>query len=157
MNDIKPTTITADPGSPFIDVRREFDAAPARVFRAYTDPELITQWLGPRDLEMDLIEFDARPGGRYRYIHRDKEGHEFTFHGVFHSVVGDERIVQTFEFEGAPGNVVLDSATFENLNGRTRLHTHSVFPSVEARDMAIASGMEHGIIESMERLDELTA
>nr|WP_082534690.1 SRPBCC domain-containing protein [Nonomuraea pusilla] len=151
-----PTTITAQPGSPFIEVVRDFDATPAQLFRAYTDPELVTRWLGPRGIEMRLIEHDARPGGTYRYAHRDREGDEHVFHGVFHTVTPGERIVQTFEHDGAPDVVSLDSATFEDLGGRTRLRTRSVFPSVEARDAMIAGGMERGVLDSMDRLDELT-
>ncbi|MEU8195353.1 SRPBCC domain-containing protein [Microbispora amethystogenes] len=150
-----PTTITAQPGSPFIEVVRDFDAPPARLFRAYTDPELVTRWLGPRDVEMRLVEYDARPGGRYRYVHRDTEGSEHVFHGVFHTVTPGERIIQTFEYEGTPGVVSLDSATFEDLGGRTRLWSRSVFPSVEARDAMIAGGMERGVADSMDRLGEL--
>lgn len=150
-----PTTITAQPGSPFIEVVRDFDAPPARLFRAYTDPELVTRWLGPRDVEMRLVEYDARPGGTYRYVHRDTEGDEHVFHGVFHTVSPGERIIQTFEYEGTPGVVSLDSATFEDLGGRTRLWTRSVFPTVEARDAMIAGGMERGVVDSMDRLGEL--
>ncbi|WP_259402139.1 SRPBCC domain-containing protein [Microbispora sp. H10670] len=95
-----PTTITAQPGSPFIEVVREFDAPPARLFRAYTDPELVTRWLGPRDIEMRLIEYDARPGGAYRYVHRDVEGNEHVFRGVFHTVTPGERIVQILRARG---------------------------------------------------------
>jgi uncharacterized protein YndB with AHSA1/START domain len=149
-----PTTITAQPGTPFLDIEREFDATPAQVFRAYTDPKLLVRWLGPRRLTMELLEFDPRPGGSYRYAHRG-EGVEAWFHGVFHTVTQDERIIQTFEFEGAPGEVCLESVTLESHEGRTRVRTHSVFPSVESRDMALASGMSGGIIESHERLDEL--
>jgi uncharacterized protein YndB with AHSA1/START domain len=152
-----PTTITAQPGTPFIDIVREFDATPGQVFRAQTDPSLIAQWLGPRGLEMDLVEYDVRPGGKYRYVHRDADGGEYGFRGVFHAVVKDELVIQTFEFEGAPNQVSLETMTLEDLGGRTRLHTHSVFPSVETRDAAVASGMEHGIRESMDRLEELIA
>lgn len=151
-----PTAIDARPGSPFIDVERDFDATPAQVFRAYTDPKLLVRWLGPRRLSMDLLEFDPRSGGAYRYIHRG-EGVEAHFYGVFHTVTPDQRIIQTFEFEGAPGEVCLESVTFESADGRTRVRTHSVFPSVEARDAALASGMSYGINESHERLDEILA
>src|SRR4051812_27614295 len=107
-----PTTITAQPGSPFIEVIREFEAKPAQVFRAYTDPGLVTRWLGPREIEMRLIEYDARSGGAYRYVHRDAEDNEHLFHGVFHTVTPDERIIQTFEYEGTPDVVSLESTTF---------------------------------------------
>ncbi|XVQ81740.1 SRPBCC family protein [Microbispora siamensis] len=142
-----PTTITAQPGNPFIEVIRDFDATPAQLFRAYTDPELVTRWLGPRELEMRLIEYDARSGGAYRYVHRDTEGNEHVFRGVFHTVTPDERIIQTFEHEGTPDVVSLDSTTFEDLGGRTRLRTRSVFPTVDARDAMIAYGMERGILD----------
>ncbi|WP_433226765.1 SRPBCC domain-containing protein [Microtetraspora malaysiensis] len=151
-----PTTITAQPGSPFIEVIRDFDATPAQLFRVYSDPELVTRWLGPREIEMRLIEYNVRSGGAYRYVHRTTEGNEHVFHGVFHTVTPDERIIQTFEYEGTPDVVSLDSATFEDLGGRTRLRIRSVFPTVEARDAMIASGMERGILDSMDRLDELT-
>lgn len=149
-----PTTITAQPGTPFIDIEREFDATPAQVFRAYTDPKLIVRWLGPRRVTMELLEFDPRPGGRYRYVHH-VDGFDARFNGVYHTVTENERIIQTFEFEGAPGEVCLESTTFESRDGTTRVTTHSVFPSVESRDAALASGMSFGINESHERLDEI--
>jgi uncharacterized protein YndB with AHSA1/START domain len=152
-----PTTITAQPGVPFIDIEREFDATPAQVFRVQTDPDLLAKWLGPRDLKLDVVEYDVRPGGRYRYVQRDAQG-EYGFRGVFHSVVKDELVIQTFEFEAVPNQVAIETMTLTDLgNGRTRLHTHSVYPSVEGRDAAVASGMEHGIRDSMDRLEELCA
>ncbi len=155
MTDHRPTTITAQPGEPFVDIERDFDATPAQVFRAYTDPELLPQWLGPRDLKMELLEFDPRSGGGYRYVHRGRDVEAY-FHGVFHTVSQGTLIIQTFEFEGAPDQVCLESVHFTEHDGLTRMHSHSVFPSVEARDMAMASGMSRGIIDSYERLDELT-
>lgn len=154
---MNPTTVTAPPGTPFIDVEREFEASRAKVFRAATDPELVARWLGPREMEMDVRSYDARTGGSYSYVHRDAAGNEYAFRGVFHAVVPDERIIQTFEYAGAPDAVSLETFTYEDLGDRTRLRAHTVFPSVEARDAALASGMEHGILESMERLDEVTA
>lgn len=154
-----PTTIEAPDGTPFLVVTRDFDATPAQVFRAYTDPELIAQWLGPRDLEMDIEEYDVRPGGRYRYIHHG--GHlgdaRAGFHGVFHTVEPDRLIIQTFEYEGVPDEVKLDICRFTEVDGKTRVTTRSVFPSMETREGALASGMSHGIGESMERLTELLA
>lgn len=152
---MNPTTVSAQPGTPFVDVVREFEAPPARVFRASTDPELVARWLGPRDLQMRVIEYDARTGGAYRYVHSDASGNEYGFRGVFHSVVANERIIQTFEYDGAPDIVSVDSSTYEDLGGRTRLSTHTVFPSVEARDTALASGMERGVVDSMDRLEEV--
>ena len=154
-----PTTIEAPDGTPFLDVTRDFDATPAQVFRAYTDPKLVAQWLGPRDLEIDIEEFDVRPGGLYRYSHHGGHlgEHHAAFHGVFHAVEADRLIIQTFEFEGAPDEVKLDILRIEEVDGKTRVTAHSVFPSVEAREVALAAGMSHGINDSMERLAELLA
>lgn len=148
------TTITAQPGTPFIDVVREFDATPGQVFRAWTDPEIVPRWLGPADTTMTLHEYDATTGGRYHYVHHDKNG-DYVFRGVFHAVVANERIVQTFQFDGWPDMVSLETMTFTDLDGRTRVHTHSVYPSVESRDAMIESGMERGVRDSMERLEKL--
>jgi uncharacterized protein YndB with AHSA1/START domain len=152
-----PTTITSQPGVPFVDIVREFDAPAAAVFRAHTDPDLYAQWLGPRTMKLDGMQLDAKPGGRWKYEFRGSGDTLMSFHGVFHTVEPNTLLIQTFEFSLAPGQVGVDSTTFVELNGRTRMLVHEVYPSVEARDMAVASGMEHGIIEGYERLDELLA
>jgi uncharacterized protein YndB with AHSA1/START domain len=149
------TQIVADPALPTILITREFDAPPERVFRAYTDPDLVVQWLGPRALTMRIDQFDARSGGSYRYVHSDDDGTEYGFHGVFHEVRPHERIVQTFTYEGFPDSVSLETAVFEDLGGRTRVTGKSLMDSVEARDAMIKSGMEHGVREGYERLEEL--
>ena len=149
-----PTRITAPAGTPFIEVVREFDAPRDLVFRASTDPDLVARWLGPRRLSMRIIEFDARTGGSYRYVHTDTDGEEYPFRGVFHTV-SEALIIQTFEFEDIPGVVSLETRTLDDLGDRTRLHQNAVFPSVAARDQALESGMRHGITESMDRLGEL--
>ncbi len=151
---MNPTTITAQPGTPYVDVVREFDAPPELVFRAHTDPALVPRWLGPRGMQMELLEYDARTGGGYRYAHRGREG-EFRFRGVFHTVAPDRLIVQTFEYEGMPEQVSLQTTRFEDLAGRTRLTTHHVFGSVEERDELVAAGMENGLRDAMDRLAEL--
>lgn len=152
------TRIVADPALPTIVISREFDAPPDRVFRAYTDPDLLAQWLGPRRLTMRIDRFDARSNGSYRYVHVDEDGTEYGFHGVFHEVRPNERIVQTFTYEGFPDGVSLETARFEDLGGgRTRVIGTSVVDSIEARDAMIASGMETGVVEGYERLDELLA
>ena len=148
------TTINAPAGTPFLEVIRDFDATPAQLFRVSTDPDLVTQWLGPRDLDVELLEYDVRPGGRYRYIHRDESG-EYAFRGVFHSVEQDRLVIQTFEWEGAPGEVSLDKWTYTEVDGKVRLHMQSVFGSVETRDAMVEYGMESGIRDSMDRLAEL--
>ena len=151
------THISATPGVPFIDIVREVDAPPALVYRAFTDPDLLVQWLGPRRLEMEVEAYDIRDGGRYRYIHREPDGTEYGFHGVFHGEPSLDGITQTFEFEGWPGHVSLETVRFEEVDGRTRIHNHSVYQTIEDRDAMAASGMETGITEGYERLDELLA
>lgn len=150
-------TITADPDVPLVRITRELDAPRAKVFRAHTDPELVVRWLGPHRYEMRLDHWDCRTGGSYRYLHVGDEG-EFAFHGCFHEVRPDETIVQTFTFEGFPDSVSLERLTLEDLgDGRTRLVGTSTFESFAARDGMVASGMEQGLQESYQRLDELLA
>src|ERR1700710_2081582 len=108
-----PTTITAAPGLPFVDIVREFNAPVAAVFAAHIDPDLYGQWLGPRGGKMDIVELDATPGGRWKYAFRGDGDLEMSFHGVFHTVQANALLVQTFEFSLAPGQVGLDSTTFE--------------------------------------------
>ena len=151
------TQISAEPGIPQIVITREFDAGRDLVFRAYTEPELLTQWLGPRDLTLTVERYDARDGGRWRYVHADRDGNAYGFHGVFHGDPSPEAIVQTFEFEGAPGHVKLDTTTLEQRGAKTLVRTVSAFASVEDRDAMIASDMERGVRDSAERLDELLA
>ncbi|MGW7279944.1 SRPBCC family protein [Streptomyces sp. NPDC054844] len=149
------TRIVADPDLPTILIIREFDAPPERVFRAYTDPDLVVQWLGPRRLTMRIDQYDARSGGSYRYVHSGDDGTEYGFHGVFHEVRPNERIVQTFTYEGFPDGVSLETAVFEGLGGRTRVTGESLMDSIEARDSMLKSGMDHGVRDGHERLDEL--
>jgi uncharacterized protein YndB with AHSA1/START domain len=151
------TVITAEPGMPLITITREFDAPRDLVFRAHVDPELLVQWLGPRDLTTTIDCYDARDGGTWRYVQKDADGNEYGFHGVFHGTPAPEAIVQTFEFEGVPGHVMLDTTTLEQRDGRTLMRTVSSFQSVEDRDGMIASGMERGVRDSGDRLEELLA
>jgi uncharacterized protein YndB with AHSA1/START domain len=151
------TQITAEPGVPLIVITREFDASRELVFRAYTEPDLIVRWLGPRELAMTIDEYDVRDGGRWRYISTDEAGNEFAFRGVFHGAPSPDGTVQTFEFEGMPGHVALETLTMEERDGKTLVRTVSSFQSVEDRDGMVASGMEHGVHDSHERLDELLA
>ena len=158
MADKNKTTIIAEPGKQEMIITREFDAPRGLVFKAFTDPELYVQWLGPRRLTMRLDTFEPRSGGRWRYIHKDQSGNEFGFHGVYHEVLAPERIIDTFEFEGLleAGHVCLETLTLEEMpGGRTRLTAQSVFQSVADRDGALQSGMEEGLNDSHERLTEL--
>jgi uncharacterized protein YndB with AHSA1/START domain len=151
------TQITAEPGMPLIIITREFDAPRDLVFRAHTDPDLLVQWLGPRDLALTIEQYDVRDGGQWRYVSIDGQGNAYGFHGVFHGDPSPQAIVQTFEFEGAPGHVKLDTTTLEQRGGKTLVRTVSAFPSAEDRDAMIASGMERGVRDSDERLAELLA
>jgi uncharacterized protein YndB with AHSA1/START domain len=151
------TSIVSDPDVPLVRIVREFDAPVAKVFRAHTEADLIAQWLGPRDLTMTIDHFDCRTGGSYRYIH-SRGDDEFGFHGSFHEVRPDELIVQTFTFEGFPDQVALEKLVLEDLGGgRTRLTATSLVDSFADRDAFVASGMEGGVVEGYERLDEVLA
>ena len=151
------TEITADSKVPLVRIIREFDAPPEKVFRAHTDPELLVQWLGPRGMEMRVDHHDCRTGGSYRYVHVS-DGEEYGFRGCFHEVRPAELIVQTFTFEGFPEGVALERLVLEDLgDGRTRLTATSLVDSFEGRDAFLASGMEVGVREGYERLDELLA
>jgi uncharacterized protein YndB with AHSA1/START domain len=149
--------ITAEPGVPQIVATRELDAPLDLVFRAFSEPDLLVQWLGPRKYKMTIDRYDVRDGGRWRYVHSDDAGNAYGFHGVFHGTPSPEGMVQTFEFEGAPGNVQLDTATFSEEGRKTVVRMNSVFQSVEARDGMMQAGMADGMNEGFERLDELLA
>lgn len=150
------TEIRADPDLPTITIIREFDAPPERVFRAWTDPDLFKQWIGPRAYSARIDAWDARTGGRWRYAVLDHEEERARFYGSFHEVRPSERLVQTFTWEGAPDGVLLDIITFVGPgDGRTRLESVSVVESMEIRDQVMASGMEVGVTEGYEKLDEL--
>ena len=149
-------SIEADPALPIIRMTRDFDATPAQLVKAHTDPELFVQWIGPDEIDTRIDHWDARTGGSWRFtnIH---EGEEYGFHGCFHEV-GDDRLVQTFTFEGAPEGVALETLTFEDLgDGRTRLVATSLVESFEDRDAWLASGMEVGVNDGYAKLDQLLA
>ncbi len=151
------TQIVADPVMPTITITREFDAPVANVFRAYSEPDLVAQWLGPRSHKMRIDHYDCRTGGAWRYRTSVEDG-EVCFYGSFHEVRPNERIVQKFTFDGYPDGVSLETMTFEELGeGRTRITGLSLVESLESRDMILASGMEVGVIEGYEQLDELLA
>ena len=152
------TEIIAEPGRQEIFIKREFEAPRELVFQAYADPDILVKWLGPRNLKMTIEKNASAAGEPWRFIHTDEHGNEFGFHGVCHEFNAPERLIRTFEFEGLPetGHVSLETATFEELpNNRTRVTSQSVFKSIEDRDGMIASGMETGVNEGYERLDEI--
>ncbi len=154
---VNETRIIAEPGQPQVFILREFDAPPELLFRAWTEPELLAQWLGPRRLTMRVERYDLRDGGTWRFVHSGADGVEHWFHGVFHGTPSLEGIVRTFEYEGYPGHVSLETLTFEKHGSRTLVRENSVFQSVADRDGMIESGMEEGVVQGMERLDELLA
>lgn len=152
-----PLTVSTPEGLPFIEFEREFDAPPAAVLRAHADPELVRQWMGPDGYTMTIDAWDFTSQGRYRFVHHAPDG-DYAFRGTFHTVRPD-LLVQTFEFEGMPDVVSIETLALEPIDGgtRTRVRGHSTYPSVESRDGMVASGMERGMSEGYDRLDGLLA
>ncbi len=138
-----------------MEFTRDFDAPVAALYRAHAEPELVKQWLGPHGVEMDITEWDFKSHGGYRYRHGDEHG-QYEFNGVFHTVRENEFILQTCEFDGAPDMVNIEYLWFEDLGGgRSRLRGRSICPNIGARDALLASGMEGGMVEGYDKLDEL--
>src|SRR2546428_11743403 len=133
-------------------MERTFDAPRARVFEVYTDPKLIPLWWGPRRYTTTVDKMDVRPGGVWRYISRGADGTEFAFHGTYREIKRPERLVSTFEFEGMPGHVIVDTATFEERGGKTKGTVTSRFESVEDRGGMLKCGVEEGAAETGGRL-----
>jgi len=153
------TVVTAEPGKQELFITREFDAPRELVFKAHTDPELYGQWVGPNGMTMTIDKMDAFTGGSYQFAH-ERDGHKYTFHGVYHEVLAPERIIGTFEFDGLPetGHVIMGTTKFEDLgDDRCRLVHQSVFQSVADRDGMIQSGMERGVKDGYEKLDVILA
>jgi uncharacterized protein YndB with AHSA1/START domain len=156
MNVIAEATIEADPKVPVIRITRDFNATPAQLLRAHTDPDLFIQWVGPNGMTTKIDQWDARTGGSWRFV-QDAEGAEFAFRGCFHEIRPD-RIVQTFTYEGEPDGVALETMVFEDLgDGRTRMLSSSLCDSFEGRDAWLQSGMETGVHEGYAKLDRLLA
>jgi uncharacterized protein YndB with AHSA1/START domain len=154
----QPTALAVStPSDREIRLEREFDAPRDRVFAVMIDPTLISEWWGPRGTTTAVDEMDVRPGGAWRFVVRNPDGSETAFRGVYREITAPERIVQTFEWEGLPGHVSVDSAVLEDLGDRTRLVTTSLFHTVEERDGMLGSGMETGAGETYARLEELLA
>jgi uncharacterized protein YndB with AHSA1/START domain len=158
MTTTNQTTVEADPKLPTIKIVREFEAPRDRVYRAWTEPDLVAQWMGPKDTPTRIDHWDLRTGGSYRFA-SVRGGEEIAaFYGSFHEARPNERLVQTFTYAGVPDGVSLETATFEDAgDGRTRVTLLSVVDSLEGRDMIIASGMETGVVEGFEKLDDLLA
>ena len=154
QKDLTTATITT-PTDREIHIERVFDAPRDRVFAVYTDPALIPEWWGPRGTTTIVDKMDVRSGGDWRFIARDADGSETAFRGSYREVSAPDRIVQTFEWEGMPGYVSVETATFEDLGDRTKVITTSLFHTTEERDGMLGSGMEGGMNETYARLDEL--
>jgi uncharacterized protein YndB with AHSA1/START domain len=151
-------TITAEPDTHQVTITRDLDAPPALVFRAFTEPDLLAQWMGPDRLSCEVTELDVRHGGHWAFVNRDDEGNEFGFRGVFHGEPSPDLMMRTFEWLGLPGHVAFETLRFEDLGGgRTRVHMESVFQTVADRDGMLASGMEVGVNEGYARLDKILA
>jgi uncharacterized protein YndB with AHSA1/START domain len=151
------TNFAAPPNSQSIVLTRHFDAPPALVYKTFTDPALIPHWWGPARLTTVVDKMDARPGGSWRFVQRDSSGQEFAFHGVYHDCQPARQTVSTFEFEGLPGHVLMETVTFEASGGGTLLTNTSVFQSQADRDGMLSSGMESGATESMDRMAAILA
>lgn len=152
MSDLK---VVAEPGRQDIVMTRTFDAPRELVWRAMTEPELVSRWWGLEKTTTVIDRLDFRPGGSWRFVEREADGREYAFHGVIHDVNGPESFTQTFEFEGMPGHVLLERHGLEEVDGRTLYTSLAVFQSVEDRDGMVASGMETGAGQSMDLLEEL--
>ena len=150
------TEIVADDTVPAIRITREFNAPVANVFRAHADADLYARWSGPHGLTATIGTWDCRTGGEWSFRHTDPDGNHYDFYGSFHEVRPDELIVQTFTFAGFPDGVALERLMLEDLGDRRcRLTAVSLVDSFEARDAMIASGMETGIREGYDKLDDL--
>jgi uncharacterized protein YndB with AHSA1/START domain len=152
---VRGLNLTSKPGVQEVVITRVFDAPRERVFKAHTDPKLIPQWWGPRRFTTIVDKMEVRPGGSWRFLNRDNDGNEYAFHGVFHEITEPERITWTFEFEGMPGHVSLETVTFDEHDGKTTVTVHAVYQSVEDRDGTVNAGMAEGLAESWERLAAL--
>ncbi len=157
MSEQTQTLKVAAHGDREIVSERIFDAPRERVFEAFVDPELIPQWWGPRNITTVVEKMDVRAGGDWRFVCTDDSGDAQGFRGTFREIEPPERVVQTFEWEGMPGHIAVETATFEDLDGRTKVTNVSLFHTTEERDGMLASGMEGGLGESYDRMDELLA
>jgi uncharacterized protein YndB with AHSA1/START domain len=143
------------PSDRAIVMERVFNAPRALVFKAYTDPDLIPKWWGPRKYTTTVDKLDVRVGGAWRFVQRDADGNVYAFNGEYREIAPPGRLSYTFEFEGLPGHVLLETVTFEEQGGQTKVTVTSLFESVEDRDGMLQSGMEQGANESQDRLAEL--
>ena len=143
------------PGDEQILITREFDAPRHLVYRAWTEPELVKRWWSGERGEMTIAEIDLRVGGGWRYVMVTDEGFEVAFHGEYREIVPNERIVSTEVYEGMPEGEALNTVTFTEMDGRTTVTVLVEHASKEARDAHIDSGMEIGMQEGMDLLEQV--
>jgi len=136
-------------------ITREFDAPARLVYRAWTEPELVRRWWSGDRGEMTSAEIDLRVGGTWRFVMTASAGFEVAFHGEYQEIVPAERIVSTEVFEGMPDAGALSTTTFSEENGRTELRILVQHSSQENRDAHINSGMEDGMQESLNRMEQV--
>jgi uncharacterized protein YndB with AHSA1/START domain len=149
------TVITKEPNKQDLIFERTFDAPRDLVFQLYTDPKLMPDWWGPEHIKTEKIDMDVRTGGSWRVEQTDDKGQKISFYGVYHEVSKPARVIWTFEYSGAEGRPSLETVTFEEIDGRTKLKGHTVYQSVEDRDAMINSGMESGLNEGLDRFERL--
>lgn len=155
MTDKSKTNFTVHADDLEIVITRIFDAPRELVFEAYTDPSLVPKWWGPRNLTTAVDKMDVRPGGVWRFVQRDPDSNEYAFNGVYKEIVSPERLVYTFEFEGMPGHVLLETVTFEEEDDKTKLTDKAHYKTLEDLEGMLQSGMESGATETMDRFGEL--
>jgi uncharacterized protein YndB with AHSA1/START domain len=147
------------PADTQILISREFDAPRHLVYRACTEPDLVKRWWSGLRGEVTSAEIDLRPGGYWRYVMVANEGYEVAFHGTYREIVPDERIVSTELYEGVPDptedDATVNNVTFTEVDGRTALTTLVECRTKEIRDAIIESGMEGGMQEAFDRLEEV--
>ena len=143
------------PADDQILITREFDAPRHLVFKAYTTPELVRRWWAGKRGEVTSCEIDLRVGGAWRYLMTANGGFEVAFHGEYREIVPDERIVSTEVYEGAPDSEVVNIVTFTETDGRTTLELLTQCPDQGTRDAIIGSGMEGGMQEGMDLLEQI--
>ena len=152
QNQARTATVTT-PGDREIHIEREFDAPRDQVFAAFMNPELIPEWWGPHGTTTTVDRMEPETGGSWRFVIKNEDGSETGFRGTYREVTAPERVVQTFEWEGMPGHVSVDTAEFIDLGDRTRVVSTSLFHTGEERDGMIASGMEGGLNDTYARFD----
>lgn len=151
------TKLDVPPGTQSLSITRDFHATPTQVFRAHIDPELYMKWVGPDTINSTIREWNATTGGKWSYVSTD-DSDEYRFFGSFHEIRENERIVQTFTYEGFPDAVQLEILTLTDLgDGVTRLNSTAIFDSIESRDGMVAAGMETGIVDGYNKLDAMFA